>query len=413
MALLSDNPILSAGQDGWHLGDAAAELYDGLVALDELPATFGVFGAWGSGKTSLLRLVEDRAKGDGRYRPVWFNAWKYDNREDVWPALVQAVLAELASETLPKAALRKIALLARVAGQIFAARSVQFLTHGIVCAQDVDNLVVRFGDLKKDAQAQLGGFDQAFDEVLKESLGDRRLLLLIDDLDRCSPASALDVLEGIKLFLASSRCVFLVALDFDSLLTALRALDGRDASYRLNYLEKMIQAVRYVPSPSSAELRQTLHSLSGIELSDELWFLVQQAAAENPRRAKRFLNMLILAGNKYTGPAQQDRTRYLLLAKLLVIRAQFPDFFAMLASDPGLWKRAEDGILSDPEEIAAELGPVAERLRLVRFLRETAPARRYLYPPAPENVEAEAMLSIASAYSPGVTPLATGEPHAR
>jgi hypothetical protein len=408
MALLSDNPILTAGQDEWRLGQVAAEIFDSLVAMDDLPVTLGVFGAWGSGKTSLLHLVEDRARRDGPYQPVWFNAWKYDNREDVWPALVQVVLTELAASAPSKVVLRKIALFARVAGQIFAGRSLQFLTHGVFSAEDVDKLVDRLGELRQGAQAQLGGFDHAFDELLKESLGDRRLLLLIDDLDRCSPSSALEVLEGVKLFLASSRCVFLVALDFDSLLTALSALEGRTASYRLNYLEKMIQMVRYVPSPAEGELRQALQSLSGVELSDELWFLVQQAAADNPRRAKRFLNMLVLAGQSYLGPSHDNRTRYLLLAKLLVVRAQFPDFFALLAADPRLWKQVEDGVLADPEAFPAELDAVVERHRLIGFLRETAPARRYLYPPAPETAETGELLRLAATYSPSMIPFAAG-----
>jgi hypothetical protein len=165
------------------------------------------------------------------------------------------------------------------------------------------------------------GFDHAFDELLQESLGDRRLLLLIDDLDRCSPSAALEVLEGIKLFLASSRCVFVVALDLDSLLTALQMRQGRTDGYQLNYLEKMIQIARYVPPPASGELREALQSLSGLQLTDELWFLVEQASVANPRRAKRFLNMLALAGSAYLGPSLDHRTRYLLLAKLLVIRA--------------------------------------------------------------------------------------------
>jgi len=54
-----------------------------ILTQAQTPLTVGVFGPWGSGKTSLLPMlkkdVED--KGLRSIRPVWFTAWKYDRHE--------------------------------------------------------------------------------------------------------------------------------------------------------------------------------------------------------------------------------------------------------------------------------------------------------------------------------------------
>ena len=55
------------------------------------PLTIGVFGTWGSGKTSLMRMVRQGLPGN--FQTVWFDAWKYDKEEMLWRALLLQVLA--------------------------------------------------------------------------------------------------------------------------------------------------------------------------------------------------------------------------------------------------------------------------------------------------------------------------------
>src|SRR3990170_604475 len=55
------------------------------------PLTIGVFGTWGSGKTSLMRMVYRQLPES--FQKVWFDAWKYDKEETLWRALLLQVLA--------------------------------------------------------------------------------------------------------------------------------------------------------------------------------------------------------------------------------------------------------------------------------------------------------------------------------
>jgi Cdc6-like AAA superfamily ATPase len=65
---------------------------------DLAPLTLGIFGPWGSGKTSLMRMLMRRieeTKEHKKHETLWFNAWMYEGREEAQSALIHAVLANL------------------------------------------------------------------------------------------------------------------------------------------------------------------------------------------------------------------------------------------------------------------------------------------------------------------------------
>ena len=97
-AVLPDIPTV---EDKLNFGPYARTLLDIILNPDtETPLTIGIFGSWGSGKTSLMKMIEAGLKSasrdaqDGRQTfPVWFNAWLYSKEETLWRALVMQVLA--------------------------------------------------------------------------------------------------------------------------------------------------------------------------------------------------------------------------------------------------------------------------------------------------------------------------------
>ncbi|MCB0211774.1 MAG: hypothetical protein KDJ52_20715 [Anaerolineae bacterium] len=57
----------------------------------DTPFTIGIFGEWGSGKTSLLNMIQEKVKAQN-CSTVWFDAWRYDERNVIQTALIQTIL---------------------------------------------------------------------------------------------------------------------------------------------------------------------------------------------------------------------------------------------------------------------------------------------------------------------------------
>jgi hypothetical protein len=408
---LTDNPVGRINDDLFGFRPYIEELHAAVARAEPLPITVGVFGPWGSGKSSFLRMWHDLLAFAPENKKVLFNPWKYDQKVEVWAALIQSLLAELQAEETTREKAGRLARAATWLGlKTAVAAAAAVSTGGAVSADKVDDAITAITTSNAEYYRGLNRFEEDFRDLVGEYVGERgRLFVFVDDLDRCTPESAVSVLEALKLFVGDARCVFVLAMDFDLLAEVAAARFGEGVAVSgAEYLEKIIQLPFFLPDIAFPALRESVASHVGELASNEaFWELVRIGFGNNPRKVKRYVNVLNLATailhREGDGRGSLSVVRRLQLAELLIIRGEHRDLFRHLLAYPGDWARLEespalppaDARPGTPAAIEHEPDPVLVRFLLnpaLTRLLSTRPGSYHDHPPAPAAAEVERML---------------------
>ena len=264
-----------------------------LEEESDQPLSVGVHGDWGAGKSSVLMMVEDALKGQDRVLCVRYNGWLFQGFEDAKAVLIETIIDELleARSHLDKVQSKAKEVLRRVDWMKVARKATSYgltavtgipgmetvrdlrtiastlLGKGEEAAteENLRSLFEQAGEYvdeteQASATEQMHAFRKEFEELLQESNIDR-LVVLVDDLDRCLPTTSIETLEAIRLFLFVPRAAFVIAADEEMIEYAVRqhfpdlpVVTG-PATYARNYLEKLIQVPFRLPSLGYAETR--------------------------------------------------------------------------------------------------------------------------------------------------------------
>lgn len=338
MKLFSDNP-----KNNDELGfTSMAEILDEVIRDTQPPFTIGVFGEWGSGKTTLMNMVRQCLHARN-VKTVWFNAWKYDRKEIIWNALIQTILYSIRNDSALndrkdgvelKERVKTIAEnLARYAAKV----ATRLIPGGVVKEEDVDSLIATFLPLSaNDAQFEfINDFEIRFDLLVKQYVGENQVLVVfIDDLDRCLPENAINVLEALKLYLDRTGCIFIFGAERSIVEEGIR--QRYKDNVRLSakeYLEKIVQLpfiMRGVAPENALSLLDPHDQTVSLRSNAILCQLIIEGTQGNPRRIKRFLNAFLIL-KKISGELGEDE--HCRLAKILMIQMRFPSFYDALSKD--------------------------------------------------------------------------------
>ncbi len=213
--MLLDEPTVQPG-----LGfDRYAAVLAETIVHSRAEFAIGIFGTWGSGKTTLMRAIERNLTGRDNVVPVWFAAWRYEKDPNLLLPLLDVMSEALAEEgRADKDWARNAAVEIARAGQAFlAAVQISAGFAGVQANFSPGDMAKAMKD-SREPPAPLSYYHRGF-RLLRAAIrqlsanGTRRVVIFIDDLDRCLPPNALDVLESMKLFFDVEGCVFVVGLD--------------------------------------------------------------------------------------------------------------------------------------------------------------------------------------------------------
>lgn len=384
--------------------------------------TIGLHGDWGAGKSSSLMMIEKAFAVDKDTLCVRFNGWLFEGYDDAKAVLIETIVATLlekrshldkvtdkAGEVLRSVNWMKVARtlggaaltlftglpngdiiqgLGKVATSVIS--DPKSVLTGEMLSKVLDGAAEHFKSSATEdtAPQRMHEFREQFAELLDVAQVDR-LVVLVDDLDRCLPETAIATLEAIRLFLFVPKAAFVIAADEGMIEYAvskhfpdLPAAEG-PTSYARNYLEKLIQvpfrmsALGYLETrvyltlllylnsgadPASEEFGKLLkvaraalrrpwqtQGFSRGEIVKELAIdsnldeallvaeqitpILADGARGNPRQIKRFVNTMSLRLDIATERGFRDELRVDVLAKLMLAERFARDKFEAVARD--------------------------------------------------------------------------------
>jgi len=273
------------------LAEVVAEI---LLDRRMRPVSVGVFGTWGTGKSSLLNLIESQILREASEKVIVirFDAWLYQGYDDARAALMEVIARTLYEAAKDDETLLDLAkrLLARVNTLRTLGLGIELVAafHGLpllgAASRAVEGVrnIVKGDPSPKDTQAvadgskevlklidpanaqtppkEIDAFRQEFGELL-EKLG-KTLVVFVDNLDRCLPTQAIHTLEALRLFLFMEESAFVVAADEEMVRDSVRKhFEGASERHITDYLDKLIQVPVRVPKLGITEIRAYLFML--------------------------------------------------------------------------------------------------------------------------------------------------------
>lgn len=274
------------------------------------PFTIGVFGEWGTGKTSLMRMIQSYLSRNNGIITVWFNAWRYEQEEHPIVPLVATIVREVERNRNIIAKLADggnafIKALRAVAYGFSAKSKVKLpgfaeIEASFVAKEMIDRSDVLTPDPLLDRSLYYEAFEQLSSIPIKEGI---RIVVLVDDLDRCFPDLAIRLLESIKLVLSQPGFIFVLGVARSVIEGYLQHRYQDEFGIKdfqgQSYLDKIVQLPFHIPSHRGRMSDFSRKVLERIDPEVRNQFesvlpIIGAASGSNPRSTVRFVNNLLI-----------------------------------------------------------------------------------------------------------------------
>ncbi|MFZ2150151.1 MAG: P-loop NTPase fold protein [Minisyncoccia bacterium] len=395
---------------------------EALVRECQTPFVVGLLGKWGVGKTTLVnKFLKKRLAETPGIGFVYFDAWKYQ-KDAFYRQFLKQMKEDLSinDDTLPVRLYKTIKrtrqsgdlewnveeiknlifeLIAWYIGWYIFAVQFQWTPRSLITflAPLIPALILGLAH-RATKLIQIKKFDEEdkplfsneqFEDVFRQyvkkasEIGKKRIVVTIDNLDRCTNETAIELLGTIKTFLNVEGCVYLVPVDEEALINHLKegllndelTIPEKDKQSR-EFLKKFFQATVRLSPFIRGDLEKYIDKIASnvvIPYKDDtekenVASLVLTAYSHTPRKIKQFYNnlsasyLLALAQEEQENLDKGFITGNLsFLAKLIILQEEWPKFFGIIKKDPDVLSMTEGSLrgrkLDSPHEqnIQAEL----------------------------------------------------------
>lgn len=391
--------------------------------------TIGLFGSWGSGKSSIIKTVKDTIeKEDDKVKFITYDAWKYVNdsfrrmfllkiqqelkqgQTDVMQRFYQSESVE----TDPKVSISPNGLLTLVVilmAITFLLLQTNWHVDLKIGLSSLIGLIGLFITIKNGIFQQLKiqiskpiifapeQFEQCFREMISKSLKNRgivddvytklvdytktgecsitnlkKLVIVIDNIDRCHNEMAYQLLTDIKTFLSDEKLnvVFVIPVDDEALKRNLFSKNDCN-NEKEEFLRKFFNVTLRIKPHQTTELNsyaRELNNRNGLGFNADTLALCSKEFATNPRRIIQLFNNLSSELCQYSSEFVEKNESA--ICTILILREEYPEYYKKVLDDPYLFKncRIEDNEKDENlKSFIRFVGPVAKKIEIKDLLK--------------------------------------------
>jgi len=244
-----------------------ASVLTGVLSTYSEGFVLAIDGKWGTGKTTFVKMWQQDLNNND-FKTVYFNAWENDFEDDPLAALMAELksVSDIKTEQKYASTLKKAAVFAKT------------ITPGIVKAianKYVDTDIIKellegtskgitetFQSKVNDYANRKNGikeFKESLSDFINETVVDKPVVFIIDELDRCRPDYAVSVLEKVKHFFSIPNIVFVLSIDKEQLGNAVKGVYGSECLDSEEYLKRFIDLEYILPKPKQGDFYNYLY----------------------------------------------------------------------------------------------------------------------------------------------------------
>jgi hypothetical protein len=313
--------------------------------------TIGIFGEWGTGKTTLMQSINKELDNHKSIITVKFETWRYERENEF--ALVP-LLKTIAFSLPNKPEYFDLKRRLKRGGMNFIKKTPDILSSFLTkylgdetgkitkemfdsFKKEFDSRVELLSEVDKDT-LYFDGLEEVKAELenIRKNDPDFRIVVFVDDLDRCSPKKTLEILESIKIFLGMDGFIYVIGISYEIVSKLIDIEYEKSGIKGEQYIKKIIQIPITLPKWDDRDITKLVNHLLEKKIVNEKYQttiaknidIISTAIENNPREMKRFLNNFIVAYEIFKNNGIESRE----LLVLQAIQLRWNCFYQLLIS---------------------------------------------------------------------------------
>lgn len=338
-----------------------AENLTKIIEVQEEPMVISLDSEWGTGKTTFVTMWKDLLDNDEKYsskfNTLYFNAWENDYITDPLLALVSEIEAEIKREDSKfKKNFNKVKEVILPMAKLVTKVGVKVGTAGVL---DLDK--VNLGDYTEDTimdlASKLGEFSikeivasksirTKFKEVMSEYQKEngKKIIFFIDELDRCRPTFAIELLEVIKHLFNIDNCIFIISIDKEQLSHSVSTIYGQNMDtigylrrfFDLDYRLPRLDVHRYMDNRNEVVLKG-YYNIGLFKILLKEVFINEQFSLRDIDKAHYYIKLLLPLVTEFNKDSKYNSVYIATISYLYAI------LIAMKIKKPVLYRKIIDG----------------------------------------------------------------------